>query len=245
MRETMMITSDVTGQRTIKEKLGESEKLASMGRLCANLAHELNNPLDGVLRYIRLLLDQMPEHDSRRICAEHAQYGLMRMADIVRGVLDFARKSTPTLSPVDIPQSIRRILSSFSDQIAVQNIKIEAEFDENIPVFMDADIGQIFMNIIKNAIQAMPDGGTLSVKAEMVSPQVFEARFSDTGPGISDELSKLIFQPFFTTKDIGQGVGLGLSISQEIAESCGGSIDVESELGRGTTFIVRLPTIPA
>lgn len=237
----MLITSDVIRPRTVKDKLGKSEKLVSMGRLYANLAHELNNPLDGVLRYIRLLLDLMPEDDSRRICAEYAQYGLMRMSDIVRGVLDFARKSKSAFSPIDVSQSMRRIFSFFSDRISSQNIKIEAEFDENIPVIMNVDVEQIFINIIKNAIQAMPNGGTLSVKARMLSPQLFEARFSDTGRGIPNEIREMIFEPFFTTKDVGQGAGLGLSISREIAESCGGSIDAESESGRGTTFIVTIP----
>ena len=239
--EAMLIISDVIDQRMVKESLVRPEKLASMGRLCANLAHELNNPLDGVLRYVRLLLDQMPEDDSRRIYVEHARDGLMRMASMVRGLLDFARRSTSIFSPIDIPQSIRRLLSSFGDQIAAQNIEIEAEFDENIPIVMNIDVEQIFVNIIKNAIQAMPDGGTLSIEAKMLSPQLFEVRFSDTGPGIPDAIRETIFEPFFTTKDIGQGVGLGLSISQEIAESYKGSIDVESKLGEGTTFIVKLP----
>ena len=239
--DATLIISEATEQRTVKEDLVRPEKLASMGRLCANLAHELNNPLDGVLRYVRLLLDQMSQDDSRRIYVEHARDGLMRMASMVRGLLDFARRSASVFSPIDIPQSIRRLLSSFGDQISAQDIKIEAELDENIPVIMNVDVEQIFINIIKNAIQAMPDGGTLSVKAKMLSPQLFEVRFSDTGPGIPDEMRGTIFEPFFTTKDIGEGVGLGLSISQEIAESYNGSIDVESKLGKGTTFIVRLP----
>jgi len=239
--DAILLISDVIEQRMVKGELVKPEKLASMGRLCANLAHELNNPLDGVLRYVRLLLDQMPEDDSRRIYAEHARDGLVRMANMVRGLLDFARRSVPVFSPIDIPQSIRRILSSFSHQIAAQDIKIEAEFDENIPVIMNVDVEQIFMNIIRNAIQAMPKGGTLSIEVKMLLPELIEARFSDTGPGIPDEIQETIFEPFFTTKDIGQGVGLGLSISREIAENYNGSIDVESKLGKGTTFIVRLP----
>jgi signal transduction histidine kinase len=239
----VMIIDDVTKQKMIEKRLVRSERLASIGRLSANLAHELNNPLDGTLRYVRLLLDQMPEDDPRRIYAEHARDGLMRVANMIRGLLDFARKSTPIFSPTDIPRSVRRVLATFGDQISVQNIKVEAEFDENIPVILNADIEQIFVNIIKNSIQAMPDGGTLSVNAKMLSPEVLEARFSDTGPGIPDEIRGVIFEPFFTTKETGQGVGLGLSISQGIVESYNGSIDVESELGKGTTFIIRLPVL--
>jgi signal transduction histidine kinase len=241
MQDPTLIINAVIEHGTFKEEFVRPERLASMGRLCANLAHELNNPLDGVLRYMRLLLDQMSEDDSRRIYVESARDGLVRMADMVRGLLDFARRSTSVVSPIDIPQSIRRILSSFGEQISAQNIKVEAEFDENIPVILNIDVEQIFMNIIKNAIQAMPDGGTLSVKAKMLSAELVEVRFSDTGSGIPDEIRKAIFEPFFTTKDIGQGVGLGLSISREIAKSYNGSIDVESRLGEGTTFIIRLP----
>ena len=236
-----LIMDDVTEQRMVEKRLIRSEKLASIGRLSANLAHELNNPLDGALRYVRLLLDQMSKEDPRRIYAEHTRDGLTRMANMVRGLLDFARKSTRFLSPTDIPQSIRRILSYFSDQISAQNIKIEAEFDENIPVILNADVEQIFTNIIKNAIQAMPDGGTLSIGAGMATSQLLEVRFSDTGSGIPDEIQETIFDPFFTTKSFGQGIGLGLSISQGIVESYNGSIDVESELGKGTTFVVALP----
>ena len=225
---------DVTERWTVEKRLMRSEKLTLLGRLSANLVNKLNNPIDGAFRYVRLLLDQMPEDDPRRIHAERARDGLMRMAN-------FARKSIPVFRPIDIPQSIRRLLSSFSDQISAQNIKIEAEFDKNLPIIMNADVEQIFMNIMKNAIQAMPNGGTLSVKTKRLSPRLFEARFSDTGSGIPDEILENIFDPFFTTKDIGQGVGLGLSISQEIAESYGGSIDVESKSHKGTTFIVRLP----
>ena len=237
----MLIIDDVTEQRILEKRLIQSEKMAAIGRLSTNLAHELNNPLDGILRYVRLLLNQMPKNDSRRIYAEQARDGLMRVANMVRGLLDFARKSTPILGSIDIPQSIRRILAFFGDQISAQNIETKTEFDENVPVVLNADLEQIFMNIIKNAIQAMPTGGTLLISAKMLSPELFEARFSDTGPGIPDEIREMIFEPFFTTKDVGQGVGLGLSINQGIAENYNGSIDVESELGKGTTFIVRFP----
>jgi signal transduction histidine kinase len=228
-------------RENMEKRLIRSEKLASMGRLSANLAHELNSFLNGARRYVQLLFDEMSEDDSRRAYVERTRDGLMQIANMTEGLLDFAQKGTPLFSPTDISQSIRRVLSSFSDQVSAQNIKVEAQFDENIPVIMNADVEQIFMNIIKNAIQAMPNGGTLSIKAKMLSPQLFEARFSDTGSGIPDEIRETIFEPFFTTKNFGQGVGLGLSISHGLAESYNGSIDVESESGKGTTFIVTLP----
>ena len=237
----ILIIDDVTEQRMVEKRLTRSERLASIGRLSANLAHELNNPIDGATRYLRLLISQMYEDDPRRAYAEHAQDGLVRMTNMIRALLDFSRQSTPVFSPTDIPYSIQRVLTSFGDHISSQNIKVAVEFDEDIPVILNADVEQIFTNIIKNAIQAMPNGGTLSVSAKMSSRQLLEVRFSDTGPGIPDEIQEMVFDPFFTTKSLGQGVGLGLSISQGIAESYNGSIDIESELGEGTTFVVRLP----
>jgi signal transduction histidine kinase len=140
-----------------------------------------------------------------------------------------------------MPESIKQIFSSFADQISAQNVKIETEFDENIPVVLNIDVEQIFANMIKNAVQAMADGGTLSVDAKMLSPRLLEVRFSDTGSGFSDDIQDRIFEPFFTTKGFGQGVGLGLSISQEIVKKYGGSIEVKSKLNEGTIFVVRLP----
>jgi signal transduction histidine kinase len=254
-----------------KGSLARSESLALAERLSVNLAHELSNPLDGIMRYMRLLLayladtseyeergaaeakgpgeweagGSMPCTLSPMLLAERIQGGLIQMANIIRGLLDVARNDASSFCGTDIRQSIRRTLSTFGDQIWAQNIKVKAEFDESIPAILNVDVEQISMNMIRNAIQAMPSGGTLSVNARMLSPQLFEVRFSDTGPGIPGELQKMIFRPFFTTKgegsNFGRGVGLGLSISQEIAERYNGSINVESEVGKGTTFVVRLP----
>jgi len=237
----MLIFDEIDDQRTDEERLIWLKKLASLGRLSANLAHELNNPIDGVLRYIRLLMDQMPQDDPRKIYAELAQDGLMRMSSMVREILDFTKRNRIVFRPTHIPRSIRQTLRFFGDQLSAQNIDVETEFDENIPVILNADVEQIFTNIIINAIQAMPNGGTLSISVKMLSEELIEARFTDTGPGIPDEVRERIFEPFFTTKGINQGVGLGLSISQEIAKNYDGSIDIESEVGKGATFIVRLP----
>jgi len=238
-----LFIDDVTEQRKLEKRLLRSEKAAPIGRLSANLAHELGNPLDGILRYLHMLLDRMPINDPRRMYAEHARDGVTRVSDMARGLLDFARKSSSVLilSPIDIAEAIGEILSSFDAQVATQNIKIETEFDEDIPIILNTDVEQIFANIIKNAIQAMPNGGTLSIKARMLLPELFEASFSDTGMGIPDEMQEAIFEPFFTTKGFGQGVGLGLAISQEIIENYNGSIELESKLDKGTTFVIRLP----
>ena len=184
----------------------------------------------------------MPEDDPRRVYAERARDGLERIEDkIIGGLSELAQRSLPVLRSTDITQSIRQILASFKYEISSQKIKVDTEFNGNIPAVFNADVAHIFENIMKNSIQAMPDGGTLSIKTAMVSSQLLEVMFKDTGVGIPDNVQARLFEPFYTTKEIGQGVGLGLAISQGIAESYNGTIGVESEPGKGTTFIVRLP----
>jgi two-component system cell cycle sensor histidine kinase/response regulator CckA len=237
----MLLIKDVSDRREAENRLVRLERFASIGRLSVSLIHELSNSLDGMRRYIQLLLDQMPEGDPERMYAERTQDGLVRIEKMVRGLLEFTKHSMSISRPIDVKQSISDTLRSFSHHISECNIEVKAEFGDDIPAILNTDVSQIFTNIIKNAIQAMPDGGTLSVSAKMLSPQLFEARFSDTGPGVPDEMRERIFDPFFTTKDMEYCVGLGLFVCQEIAESYNGSIDMESELGKGTTFIVRLP----
>jgi len=237
----MISIDNNTDQKIPEEKLVKLERFASIGRLSIDLIHQLGNPLDGVSRYSRLLLAQMPADDPNRMYVEQIQNGLTRITNMVGELMAFTRTSIPDSGSTDIRKSIERSLFFFSEQISTQNIKVETELDEDISVVASTEMEHVFTNIVKNAVQAMPDGGTLTIKAKMHSPQLFEARFNDTGPGILEELRKRIFIPFFTTKELKQGVGLGLFISQEIVESCDGSIEVESELNKGTTFIVRLP----
>ena len=237
----MLIFDDVDKAETIQERLIILRKLASIGRLTANLVHGLNNPVDGALRYSRLLLNEISEDNPNRIYIEHIVDGLVRITNMIRGTLDFTRKSRIMYSPTEISKCIEGILSSFSGRILSQNIEVETEFDENMPVVLNVDIEHIFMGTIKNAIEAMPDGGKLLISARMISSQLLEVRFSDTGTGIPNEIKDVIFEPFYTNKELDQAVGLGLFISREIAESYNGSIDVEGELGKGTTFVIRLP----
>ena len=237
----MFIFDDIDSEKSAEENFVRSKRAVSIGRLSAHLVYELANPLDGVLRYTKLLLNQMDEDDPKRDYTEQILDGLTRIMGMVRGMSDFIWKNATVFSLVDIPKSIGRILSTFNTHILTQNIEVETKFDENIPRILNIDVEYIFASIIENAIQAMPDGGKLSISAQMLSPKLFEARFSDTGHGIADEVQQEIFKPFFTTRPSGQGNGLGLSISREIIKSYNGAIDVESQPGRSTTFLVRLP----
>ncbi len=237
----MKLINGAIDQKASEKRIVRLEGFASIGRLAVNLIHELNNPLDGIRRYVRLLHDQMSEDDPKREYVEQIQNGLIRISDVVSGLVDFTRVNTSESGPTDIRQSIEQSLSLYSQQISAQNIIVETEFDGDIPTIMNADIGCVFRNIVENAIQAMPTGGTLSIEAGMYSPQLFEARFSDTGPGIPDELKESVFDPFFTTRGPEQGIGLGLFISREIVESYSGTLEVRSVLDIGTTFVVDLP----
>jgi len=217
-----------------------SDKLISIGRLSLNLVHELSNSLDGVRRYTKLLTDQMPEMSKEKAYAELSLDGLARVLKMVREILNFAREEPSTYSPKDVRYSIRKALLSLREELSRCKIEVKTEFGADLPA-IKVDIDRITTNIVKNAIEAMTDGGNLLISAELASPRVLEIRFTDTGTGIPDEIREKIFEPFFTTKNHGQCIGLGLSICRELIESHDGCIDIESEMGKGTTFTVKLP----
>ena len=225
---------------TPRRKAVSSEKLASIGRLSLNLVHELSNPLDGASRYIKLLANQVPERSKEKAYAELALDGLARISKMVRGILDFAREESSTSSPKDVRYSIGKTLFSLREELSRCKIKVKTEFGKDLPA-LNVDMDRITTNIVKNAIEAMTDGGTLFVSAKVASPRVLEIRFADTGTGIPDEIREKIFEPFFTTKNHIQCLGLGLSMCRELIESHDGCIDVESKMGKGTTLIIKLP----
>ena len=237
----MTRVDDATDRKTLGKRLVRQEGFAGIGRLAIGLIHELNNPLDGARRYLRLLIGQMPENDQKRMYVEQIQNGLLQISNVVDGLMDLTRASMSSSGLTDVKQSIEKALFFYRRWILSQNIKVEIEFCEDVSTFVNADMEYVFMGIVKNAIQAMPDGGVLSIETKMSSPQLFEARISDIGSGIAEDVKENIFDPFFTTKDPGHGIGLGLFIGQEIVESYSGTIEVETELGKGATFTVKLP----
>lgn len=244
-----MSTSLKKRDRQIKEfatqKVMQSEKLALVGQLSANVAHELNNPLQGILTFSHLLLE---EHE----CQDpNAQYSLEKIVgqanrcrDIIRGLLDFSRQRKPDKTYCDVNEVLQECISLVEHQALFHNIQVNKNLQDDLPlaVIDSAQMERVFINMIMNAAEAMEGSGylTLSTRRNLENGHV-EVAFSDTGPGIRDENLKRIFDPFFTTKDVGHGTGLGLAISYGIVKSHDGSITVKSELGQGTTFIVSLP----
>ncbi|MCX7833883.1 MAG: cache domain-containing protein [Ignavibacteria bacterium] len=228
--------------KKIHGQLFRSEKLASIGKLAAGVAHEINNPLTGVLTNASLLLEDLPEGDPKREDVKVIVNETIRCREIVKRLLDFARQTKPQKKLINVNSLIENIILLVRNQTSFRNIVIEKELAENLPEIMaDGDqIQQVIINFILNAADAMPKGGSLKICSKLMENGEFiELKFIDTGVGISEENRNRIFDPFFTTKE--NGTGLGLSISYGIIEQHGGTIYVDSEVGKGTTFTVQLP----
>lgn len=229
----------------IQDQLIRAGKMAALGELAAGVAHEINNPLTGVLTFSSLMLKKVDENHPWKKDLENIVQQTTRCRNIVRGLLDFARQRKPDKKEWDIHSLIERTLSLVENQAPFQNIKIIKEFKNDIPLIMiDSDqIQQVFMNIIINAADVMAgSGGTLTIKTDLKDGFV-RISFTDTGCGMTEEQLKKLFTPFFTTKETGKGTGLGLAISYGIVQSHNGEIEVESELGKGSTFRIKLPII--
>jgi len=227
-----------------RKKFMESERLALIGQLAANVAHELNNPLQGIVTYSHLLLERTSIDESTKQSLQKIVVQANRSRDIIRGLLDFSRQRKPDKTLCNINNLLQESLSFLENQALMHNIQITTQLDNDLPsiVIDPSQVQRVFINIIVNAAEAMNGNGKLSIttKSDPVRGCI-EIIISDTGMGISEENLEKIFDPFFTTKETGHGVGLGLAISYGIIKEHGGTISVESEIGKGTTFIIRLP----
>ncbi len=222
----------------------KSERLAMIGRLAAGVAHEINNPLGGILLYSHLILEDFPPDDPRREDLEKIVKQTDRCKKIVRGLLDFARPSEPNVEMGQLEDVVESVLLLVDKQALFQNITVEKKFSPDLPViaFDKSQIQQVLMNIILNAAESMEDEGKLLTEAQLSKDgRYVEIRIGDTGYGIPKENIDKLFETFFTTKKPGEGPGLGLSISYGIVKKHGGKIQVESEVGKGTVFLIKLP----
>ena len=228
------------------KKIMESERLALIGQLAANVAHEINNPLQGIVTYSHLLLERMPGDSPSRASVQKIVTQADRCRTIIRGLLDFSRQRALHKSPSEVNAVLNECVSLVEDQALFHNIQIIKDLRPNLPfiVLDPAQIQQVFMNLIINAAEAMDGSGRLTLATRLDPAGKFiEVEFVDTGHGISQENLDKIFDPFFTTKEIRHGVGLGLAISYGIVKEHQGMLSVESVIGKGTTFIVRLPVM--
>jgi signal transduction histidine kinase len=227
------------------DSLTITDRLAALGNMAGGFAHELNNPLTGVIGYAHLLLDRKDlSEDVRRDLTgiyEEAQ----RAAEVIKNFMVFALKRTLQKEPSDINSFIEDVLKLRQHEQKNTNIKVKTNFDPELPLVMAGPtrMRQVFLDIITNAEYFMFQAhkkGTLTITTESKG-DVITASFTDDGPGIPLENLGQIFNPFFTTKEVGQGIGLGLSICHSIVTEHGGNIYVESEPGKGATFVVELP----
>jgi two-component system NtrC family sensor kinase len=245
MAQSVRERDELLKERT-RVQLARSERLVSIGRLAAGVAHEINNPLTAVLTFAHLLLRSAPENSQERRDIETIIEATMRCRGIVRGLLDFSRQGEPHRESSNLNSIMREALNLTQNQARINHIEIDEELDPDLPrLVIDADqMQQVAVNVIVNAIDAMPDGGSLTIRTRSHAEggkQWAEFEISDTGCGIPEENLEHVFDPFFTTKPTGEGTGLGLAIAYGIVTQQDGQISISSKVGQGTSVTVRLP----
>jgi len=227
-----------------QEQIIHSRKIASLGTLVSGVAHELNNPINNIILTVDSLMGGRQATEERRLAMlNDILTQAVRASEIVKNLLDFSRSDRAIIEDLDIAQLLRETIHISENQITVNNIKLQVDLDADLPDVKGnrQALQQVFINLLTNAVHAMPSGGELSVRAVVENHRKIVIAVRDTGCGISEEHLPYIFDPFFTTKEVGKGTGLGLSVSYGIIKKHGGRITVESAPGNGSTFTVVLP----
>jgi signal transduction histidine kinase len=225
----------------LSEGLEQTQNWIICARLVTGLVHEINNPLDGIINCIRTVRSGKLDAAREQEYLAMAEQELFRVTTLTKRLLGLARDNPPTLANADLNEMVEKSLFFVDYRRTQSRVKLRRSMDSSLPAVKadQTSILQVIVNLFQNAIESMPDGGTLTVKTE-VDAEWVKLSVSDTGSGISAENLGRIFYPFFTTKP-GTGTGLGLAISQSVAEQHQGGITVKSEVGKGSTFTLRLP----
>ncbi len=245
---TLIAIEDVTERIHLEEQLQQNDKLSSIGLLAAGVAHEVNTPLAGISSYSQMLMQQIPETDPRHQLLQKIHRQTSRASSIVNNLLNFSRVSDARLAPVDLNRVLDDTIQLLEAQLRNTEIEVVRAYADALPLAAGnaAKLQQVFMNLILNARDAMPGGGKLEITTATATDfEALRISFRDTGSGIAPEHLAKIYDPFFTTKQIGKGTGLGLAVSYGIVRDHGGDIVVESKLGEGTTFHISLPLAAA
>ncbi len=232
-----------------ENRLLQSEKQASVGRVAAGVAHEINNPLTGILTFTRILQRSQSIGDKDREHLQKIAESTVRVRNIVKGLLDFSRQTTLDKEPTDINRLVRSVISAMENHALIKGVTLEFNPGEDLPMItLDRNQFQsVVVNLIINALDATEQGGTIlastgiSLSASNIGKKGVEISITDTGCGIPPENLDKLFEPFFTTKEVGKGTGLGLAVSYGIVQRHGGTIRVQSEVGRGSTFTIWVP----
>ena len=240
----VILVEDMTEIVNIQKQLANAEKLASIGKLASKVAHELNNPLDGILRYINLTMRIVEQEklEKPQEYLKQCRQGLMRMIQIVSELLEFSRSTYAPLEYTAIEQIIEDAIKTIDAKAETSNIKILRNYKPGMPQIRSGNLFQVFCNIAKNALDAMPDGGELRISTSLSADNMIVVKFRDTGTGFPLENSEAIFEPFFTTKEMGKGTGLGLAICRDIIEGYNGRITAENAPDGGSIFTVHMPS---
>lgn len=234
----LVVVQDVSARITMERRLAATERLAAIGKLSAKVAHELNNPLDGVQRYLGLA--QRTEGEESRGYLRKAHGGLMRMARIIRDLMGQSDGSGQETSPAR--GLLDEAITTMQPRAQAQGVIVTVDAVDGEPMLLGSDIFQVFCNVIKNALDAMPEGGQLTVRLYRDGSDCV-VEFADTGSGIAPREAQRIFEPFVTSKPSGQGLGLGLAICREIVSKNGGQISAGPRENRGALVTVRLPLL--
>jgi two-component system NtrC family sensor kinase len=238
---------DVTEQKRLQRQVLQAEKMAAIGQLAGGVAHELNNPIGVVLSFTQFSLDRARALGDEELLDDLGEIdaAAKRCQKIVQELLEFSRPSMDT-ALVDLNQVVEKALFFVSTQKAARSLEVRRELADDLPPILGNanQLIQVFVNLIQNAVHAMPDGGTLTLKTQQTLNGSLAASVTDTGVGIDAKEMGRLFEPFYTTKPPGKGTGLGLTVSYGIVERHAGRIDVESEKGKGARFTVTLPPAP-
>lgn len=245
----VLVIEDLTEKKILENQIKRADQLSALGEMSAGIAHEIKNPLTSIRGFTQLLPMKIDDKTFQKKYVKIITSEVSRLNEIVERLLSFARPNTSGFQEINIVDAIKNTLSLLHFQIDKAKVKVQTKFTEVPKVNADSQqLEQVFINLLINSIQAMPKGGTIEIvngiilrkDLQNVFKEFISVKVSDTGKGISDKEIKKLFNPFFTTKD--SGTGLGLSISNQIIQEHGGSIEVNSRLGKGTTFTVYLPT---
>ncbi|MEE9594143.1 MAG: ethylbenzene dehydrogenase-related protein [Candidatus Hydrothermarchaeales archaeon] len=238
----LLLMEDNTERKLMEEKFSQTEKLAATGKLAATIAHEINNPLTGIMNCINLIMDETDKLDPNRKYLEMADEELTRISGIIRRLLDTYRPSIDQMTPISINEVLGEVLELMKTQLISKNIGVQRDMDQRLPKVMSSheQLKGVFLNVLINAQEAMPNGGNIFVETNANEEKII-VKIRDTGAGIPKKDINRIFDPFYTTKKHGKGTGLGLSVSYGIIQAHKGTISASSKEDEGTTITIKLP----